>query len=99
MEIMIWTINTQNDINNPIGYTPSNFVKALLSVKARIANILFVGVQIIESHKVKNIQNIIREFAIEKNKMSIQIFLFSVLFMLKKNIRKQIQVAISNPTK
>ena len=93
------TISTQNDINNPIGYTQSNFVRALLSVSARIANILSVGVQITESHKVKNIQNIIKEFANEKNNMSIQIFLFSVLFMLWKNINKQIHVERSSPTK
>lgn len=99
IEIIICTSNTQNDINNPTGYTQSNFVKALLSVRARIANILSVGVPIIESHKVKNIQNIINEFASEKNNISTQIFLFSVLFMLVKNIRRQIRVAISNQTK
>ncbi|MBQ5945704.1 hypothetical protein IJL65_05000 [bacterium] len=86
-------------MNNPTGYTPSNFVRALLSVSARIANMLFVGVQIIESHRVKNIQNIMREFAIEKNKISIQIFLFSVLFTLEKNIKKQIHAASSSHTK
>ena len=96
---MICTSNTQNDINNHTGYTQSNFVKALLSVNARIANILSVGAQIIESHNVRNIQNIIKEFASEKNSMSIQIFLFSVLFILVKNIRRQIHVAISSPTK
>jgi hypothetical protein len=99
IEIMICTSNTQNDINNHTGYTPSNFVKALLSVNARIAKILSVGVPITESHNVKNIQNMIREFANEKNSMSIQIFLFSVLFMLVKNIHKQIRAAMSNPTK
>jgi hypothetical protein len=99
IEIIICTISTQNDINNPTGYTPSNFVRALLSVSARIANMLSVGVQITESHKVKNIQNIIKEFANEKNSMSIQIFLFSVLFMLRKNINKQIHVERSSPTK
>ena len=92
-------ISTQNDINNPTGYTPSNFVRALLSVSARIANMLSVGVQITESHKVRNIQNIIKEFAIEKNNISIQIFLFSVLFMLEKNIIKQIHAASSSHTK
>ena len=99
IEIIICIISTQSDINNPTGYTQSNFVRALLSVSARIANMLSVGVQITESHKVKNIQNIIKEFANEKNNMSIQIFLFSVLFMLVKNIQKQIHVAINNPTK
>ncbi|MBO7505000.1 hypothetical protein J6T66_02335 [bacterium] len=52
-----------------------------------------------ESHRVKNIQNIINELAKEKNNMSIQIFLFSVLFTLVKKIRKHIREAISNPTK
>jgi hypothetical protein len=99
IEIIICTINTQNDMNNHTGYTPSNFVRALLSVSARTANILFVGFQITESHRVKKIQKIIRAFAIEKKRISIQIFLFSVLFMLVKNIRKQIHVAINNPTK
>ena len=97
--MIICTISTPNDINRPIGYTQSNFVSALLSVSARIANIESVGVQITESHKVKNIQNIIREFANAKNSISIQIFLFSVLFILLKNINKQIHVEISSPTK
>ena len=99
IEIIMCTISTQNDINSPIGYTQSNFVNALLSVNARIANILSVGDQITESHRVKKIQNIIRKFAREKNNISIQIFLFSVLFMLWKNIHKQIRAASSNPTK
>lgn len=86
-------------MNSHTGYTQSNFVKALLSVNARMANILSVGVQIIESHKVRKIQNIIKEFANAKNNISTRIFLFSVLFMLVKNIRRQIHVAISNPTK
>lgn len=95
----MWTINIQNDINNHTGYTQSNFVNALSSVKARIANILSVGVHIIESHNVMNIQNIIKAFAIDKNKISIHIFLFSVLLMLWKNIAKQIRVAMSIHTK
>ena len=98
-EIITCIINTQNDINNPTGYTPSNFVRALSSVKERIANILSVGVQITESHNVKNIQSIIKEFANEKNSISAQIFLFSVLLMLLKNIRKHIRVEISSPAK
>lgn len=98
-DIIICTNNIQNDMNSHTGYTQSNFVNVLLSVNARIANIVFVGVQIIESHKVINIQNIISEFAIEKNNISIHIFLFSVLFTLEKNIQKQIHVAISSHTK
>lgn len=99
IEIIMCTKSIPNDTNNHTGYTQSNFVKALLSVNARIANILSVGVQITESHIVKNIQNIINEFANEKNSISIQIFLFSVLFILVKNIHRQIRVAMSNPTK
>ena len=98
-DTIMWVINTQNDINNHTGYTPSNFVRALLSVKERIANMLSVGVQITESHSVKNIQKIIKEFAKEKNSISAHIFLFSVLFMLLKNIRKHIHVEISSHTK
>ena len=99
IEIIMCTINTQKDMNNHTGYTQSNFVRALLSVNARIANILSVGVPITESHNVKNIQNIINEFANEKNNISIQIFLFSVLFTLVKNIRKHIHVEMSSHTK
>ena len=98
-DIIICMNNIQNDINNHIGYTQSNFVRALLSVSARIANTLSVGVQMIESHNVIKIQNIINELAIEKNSISTQIFLFSVLFILEKNTQKQIRVAISNHTK
>ena len=98
-EIIMCIISTQNDINNHTGYTPSNFVKALLSVRERIANMLSVGVQITESHNVKNIQSIIKEFAIEMNNISAQIFLFSVLFILLKNIRRHIHVEMSSHTK
>jgi hypothetical protein len=70
-----------------------------LSVRARTANILSVGFHIIESHSVMNIQKIIRALAIDKKMISARIFLFSVLFMLEKNIDKHIRVAISNPTK
>jgi hypothetical protein len=58
-----------------------------------------VGVHMIVSHNVRNIQNIIKAFAIDKNSISTQIFLFSVLLILEKNIAKHIQVEISRPTK
>ena len=74
-------------------------VKALLSVNERIANILSVGFHITESHNVIKIQNIIKAFAIDKNIMSARIFLFSVLFMLEKNIAKDIRDASNSPTK
>jgi hypothetical protein len=74
-------------------------VKALLSVNERIANILSVGFHITESHSVIKIPNIINAFAIDKNIMSVRIFLFSVLFILEKNIVKHIRVANNNPTK
>ena len=67
VEIIMWMIRVPNDINNQTGQTPSNFVKALLSVSARMANALSVGFHIIESHRVKKIQNIIRALAIDKN--------------------------------
>lgn len=95
IEIMICIINTQNDINNHTGYTQSNFVSALSSVNARIANILSVGAHTIESHNVRNIQNIINAFAIDKKSISTHVFLFSVLLTLEKNIAKQIRVAVS----
>ncbi len=92
-------MSTPNDMNNHIGKTPSNLVNALLSVKERIANILSVGFQIIESHNVIKIQNIMRELASDKNIISAQIFLFSVLFMLEKNNEIDIREATSNHTK
>lgn len=92
-------MSTPNDMNNHIGKIPSNLVNALLSVKERIANILSVGFQIIESHNVIKIQNIMRELARDKNIISAQIFLFSVLFMLEKNKEIDIREATSNHTK
>ena len=74
-------------------------VKALLSLKARIAKLLSVGFHIIESHNVIKIHNTIRAFAIDKNNISARIFLFSVLFILEKNIIEQIHVAIRIHTK
>jgi hypothetical protein len=52
-----------------------------------------------ESHNVMKIQNTINAFARDKNIISARIFLFSVLFMLEKNIAKHIRVANNNPTK
>ncbi len=98
-EIIMWTIKTQKDTNNPIGYTQSNFVRALLSDNARIAKEPSVGAHIKLSHKVRNNQKIINAFAMDKKSISTRIFLFSVLFMLEKKIVKHIRVAISNPTK
>ena len=92
-------MSTPNDMNNHIGKTPSNLVNALLSVKERMANILSVGFQIIESHNVIKIQNIMRELARDKNIISAQIFLFSVLFMLEKNKEIDIRDVTSNHTK
>ena len=86
-------------MNNHTGYTPSNLVRALLSVNERIANILSVGFHITESHSVMKIQNMIKALAIDKKIMSARIFLFSVLFILEKNIAKHIHVASSSPTK
>jgi hypothetical protein len=60
---------------------------------------LSVGVHITESHKVKNIPNIISAFAVDRNRISAQIFLFSVLFILEKNIHKHNQEATNNHTK
>ena len=51
------------------------------------------------SHKVKNNQKMIRAFAIDRNKISTQIFLFSVLFILEKNTVKHIRAAINSQTK
>ena len=70
-----------------------------MSVNARIAKTLSVGVHITESHKVKKIQNIINAFEIDKKIISAQIFLFSLLFILEKNTHKHIREATSNPTK
>ena len=86
-------------MNNHTGYTPSNLVRALLSVNERIANMLSVGFHIMESHNVMKIQNIINAFAIDKKIISARIFLFSVLFMLEKNIDKHIRDDNNNPTK
>ena len=99
MEIIIWIISTPNDRNNHTGKTQSNFVNALLSLNARIANILSVGFQMTVSHKVMKIQNIIRAFASDKNIISAQIFLFSVLLMLEKNKEIEIRHAMSSHTK
>lgn len=99
IDIIKCIINTQNDMNNHTGYTPSNFVKALLSVNARMAKMLSVGFHITESHKVRKIQNIISALAIDRNKISAQIFLFSDLLMLEKNVHKHIQDAINIPIK
>ena len=74
-------------------------VNILLSVNARIANILSVGFHITESHSVMKIQNMIKALAIDKKIISARIFLFSVLFMLEKNMAKHIHVANNNPTK
>jgi hypothetical protein len=74
-------------------------VSALLSLSERIANILSVGFHIMESHRVMKIQNMISAFAIDKKIMSARIFLFSVLFMLEKNVAKHITVANNNPIK
>jgi hypothetical protein len=74
-------------------------VRALLSVNERIANILSVGFHITESHSVIKIQNMINAFAIDKKIISARIFLFSVLFMLEKNMAKHIHVASNNPMK
>lgn len=92
-------MRTQNDINSHTGYTQSNLFNALLSVNARMAKILSVGIHITESHKVKKIQNIINALEIDKKIISAQIFLFSLLLMLEKNMHKHIREAISNPTK
>ncbi len=92
-------MSTPKDKNNHTGKTPSNLVRALLSLSARIANILSVGFHIIESHKVMKIQNIMRAFARDKNMISAQIFLFSVLFILEKNREMEIRHAMSNHTK
>ena len=86
-------------MNNHTGYTQSNFVNALSSVKARIANILSVGVHIIESHNVMNIQNIIKAFAIDKNNISIHIFFVSFLLNCERNIRINTNAAKITPTK
>ncbi len=45
------------------------------------------------------IHKTIKAFAIDKNNISARIFLFSVLFILEKNITEQIHVAIRIPTK
>jgi hypothetical protein len=86
-------------MNSHTGKTPSNLVKALLSVSARIAKILSVGFQMTVSHKVMNIQNIMRAFASDMNIISAQIFLFSVLLILEKNKETDIHHAMSSHTK
>jgi hypothetical protein len=58
-----------------------------------------VGFPITESHRVMKIQNIIRALAIDKKIISARIFLFSVLFILEKNMAKHIRVANSSHTK
>ena len=53
----------------------------------------------IVSHRVRKIQNIMSAFAMDKNSISAQIFLFSVLFILEKNIHKHIHEASKSHTK
>ena len=74
-------------------------VNAELSLNARIAKMLSVGFQMTVSHKVMKIQNIISALASDKNIISAQIFLFSVLLMLEKNKEIEIRHAISSHTK
>ena len=52
-----------------------------------------------ESHNVMKIQNMIKALAIDKKIISARIFLFSVLFILEKNMDKHIRDANNNPTK
>ena len=86
-------------MNSHIGKTPSNLFNVLSLLNARIANMLSVGFQIIVSHKVIKIQNIMRAFARDKNIISARIFLFSVLLILEKNREIDIRHAMSNHTK
>jgi hypothetical protein len=74
-------------------------VNALLSLNARIANILSVGFQMTVSHKVIKIQNIMRALASDRNIISAQIFLFSVLLILEKNKEIEIRHAMSSHMK
>jgi hypothetical protein len=60
---------------------------------------LSVGFHIMESHNVMKIQNMIKALAIDKKIISVRIFLFSVLFILEKNMDKHIRDANNNPTK
>ena len=98
-ETIMCMINIDKEMKSHTGYTPSNLLRMLLSLNARTAKEESVGIHITVSHSVKNIQNIMRAFVIEKNSISARIFLFSVLFMLEKNIHKQIREDISNHIK
>jgi hypothetical protein len=92
IDIITCKIKTQNDMKSHTGYTQSNFVNSLLSLNAWIANMLSVGIHITESHKVKNIHNIMRALARDVNNISIRTFLFSFLLILEKNITKHSRV-------
>ena len=70
-----------------------------MSLRARIANILSVCFHTTVSHNVRNNHKTIKALAIDINSISIRIFLFSVLFILEKNIIAHIRVAIRKPTK
>ena len=74
-------------------------VKSLLSDRACIAKILSVGFHTIESPRVRKIPKTINALVKDRNNISAQIFLFSVLFIPEKKMLNDIHEAMSSPVK
>ena len=85
--------------NNPIGYTQSNLVNTLSGCSVLIAKIVFVGFPTKMSPSVKKIPNTIKALQNAEKRISLQIFLFSVLLIEEKKLKRKMITVIRSPTK
>jgi hypothetical protein len=97
--MIITSIIAKNDRNNPMGYTEPNLFNSVCVVRGFIAIQDVVAFPIKLSPNTKNIPSGIIDKTVEKNIISIQILLFSYLFMLEKNIISEITNPITNQVK
>lgn len=91
--------NDQIDRNNQTGYVAWNLFNSLSMFNGLIQTSHVQGFQITLSHNSRKIHNGTKLITTEKNKISIQTFLFSFLLILLKNIFNAIVAHIINPTK
>ena len=86
-------------MNNHTGYTDHNLFNSLFVVKGFTAKNPVLAFHIKLSQNAKNTHKGIKDNVIEKNKISAQTLLFSLLFTVEKNITIDIITHIKIQTK
>jgi hypothetical protein len=93
------TTNAHKERNNPIGWTRLNLFRWLSECSDLTPNHEVVVVQMKLSHSKRNIHKGTRESPKEKKRISVRIFLFSILLIFLRKMTTEMKIPSKMPAK